>query len=142
MNTGTDRLATPARFLMLMLAAAMVASLALLWLVTASPVLVAAFGGGLAVIVAALLIHARMRPASEVEEVAPPDWSVTIAALEHAGDAIAITDRANRLTCANAQFVSGDLPKPGVGPDGMVYVIYLDGDDIMLDKYFPSKSKI
>lgn len=38
---------------------------------------------------------------------------------------------------ANARFVTGDLPKPGVGPDGMVYVIYLDGDDIRLDKYFP-----
>src|SRR5690606_366206 len=38
------------------------------------------------------------------EEVASPDWSVTVAAIEQPGLAIAITDRANRLVCANAAY--------------------------------------
>ncbi len=37
----------------------------------------------------------------------------------------------------NAFFRAGDLPKPGVGADGFVYVIYLNGGNIMLDKYAP-----
>lgn len=37
----------------------------------------------------------------------------------------------------NAFFRTGDLPKPGVGPGGFVYVIYLSGGNIMLDKFAP-----
>jgi two-component system cell cycle sensor histidine kinase/response regulator CckA len=33
-----------------------------------------------------------------------PDWSVTVSAIEQPGTAVAITDRANRLVCANAAF--------------------------------------
>jgi len=36
-----------------------------------------------------------------------------------------------------AFFAAGDLPKPAVGPDGFVYVIYLDMGNIMLDKFAP-----
>src|SRR5690606_27787484 len=45
----------------------------------------------------------RAAPVTAAEG-APPDWSVTVAAIEQPGVAIAITDRANRLVCANAAF--------------------------------------
>src|SRR5690606_40813314 len=38
------------------------------------------------------------------EENSSPDWTVTVAAIEQPGMAIAITDRANRLVCANAAY--------------------------------------
>jgi two-component system, cell cycle sensor histidine kinase and response regulator CckA len=50
----------------------------------------------------AVLERVRAEPASEAGAV--PDWSVTVAAIEHKGEAIAITDRANRMVCANSLF--------------------------------------
>src|SRR5690606_33927502 len=47
---------------------------------------------------------ARRRAAPAAAEAGLPDWSVTVAAIEQPGLAIAITDRANRLVCANAAY--------------------------------------
>jgi len=88
----------------LALAAAFAASLALVWFVSREPVLVATFAGGVAV----LGLVARMATARRAEAADPgfalPDWSVTVAAISLPDVAIAVTDRAGRLVCANACF--------------------------------------
>jgi len=87
-----------------MLAAGFVVSLALVWFVSREPALVAAFAGGVAV----LGLVARLTATRRVEAVDPgfalPDWSVTVAAISLPDAAIAVTDRAGRLVCANACF--------------------------------------
>ncbi|MFA7594977.1 MAG: response regulator [Novosphingobium sp.] len=83
---------------------ALLASLVLLWLVTGQPLVVAAYGGGLLSLAAlvAVLSHRRSAPLSQ--EFPLPDWSVTVAAIEGDGAAVVITDRANRMVCANSAF--------------------------------------
>ena len=83
------------------IAAALAASLVLLWFVTKQPLVVAGFGGGVVALGALVTVLAR-RPAAAVETpLALPDWSVTVAAIERDDAAIAVTDRAGRLVCAN-----------------------------------------
>ena len=86
------------------LAGALVISAALIWLASGEAIAMIAFVGGIAVFLAAGLAIARMRPVGKAEEVATPDWSVTVAAIERPGEAVAIVDRANRLVCANTAF--------------------------------------
>ncbi len=85
-------------------ALALLASIALIWLVTRDVLVTAIFAGGVvtigAIVVAAAL---RRRPVAPAE-LALPDWSVTVAAIERSDVAVAITDRAGRLVCANALF--------------------------------------
>jgi two-component system cell cycle sensor histidine kinase/response regulator CckA len=88
----------------LLVAAALVVSAALLWVVTGETPVVLVFSGGvvaLGALARALLL--RKAPAAETE-FALPDWSVTVAAIERPDAAVAITDRANRLVCANARY--------------------------------------
>jgi two-component system cell cycle sensor histidine kinase/response regulator CckA len=88
-----------------LLAAAMLLSLLLVWLVTGEAVLVAITAAGLIGLGACLLVAARIRrPMAEAGEIAPPDWSVAYAAIELDRAAIAISDRAGRLLCANGRF--------------------------------------
>ena len=47
----------------------------------------------------------RLRTAPVTDQLATPDWTVTVAAIEREGEAIAITDRANRMVCANLFFL-------------------------------------
>ncbi|MEC7399324.1 MAG: PAS domain-containing protein, partial [Pseudomonadota bacterium] len=61
----------------------------------------AAYVGGLLTLTLALLLADRLRTAPADEGLGQPDWSVTHAAIENRRRAIAITDRANRVTCAN-----------------------------------------
>ena len=89
------------------LAAAVLASIAALWLATDEPVVTIAYAGGLAVLLAGGAALARMRPAARGDGFAEPDWSVTVAAIDRPGLAIAVTDRANRLTCANRAYTDG-----------------------------------
>jgi len=85
-------------------AGAIAASLVLLWIVTRQPVLVAGFAGGLLALGALATVLAR-RPAPPPElELALPDWSVTVAAIEREDMAVAIADRASRLVCANRSY--------------------------------------
>lgn len=90
-------------------AAALVLSALLVFLVTSSWVLAAAFAIALAVLLVGAYCFERMGLKPAEAEVASPDWSVTVAAIEQVGTdgllAIAVTDRANRLVCANSTFI-------------------------------------
>lgn len=88
----------------LLVAAALAVSMGLVWLATGQAAVVAAFGGGLVVLSALVLLMAGRRRAPAAQEFPLPDWSVTVAAIESADTAIAITDRANRMVCANALY--------------------------------------
>ena len=84
----------------LAVAAAVLASIAMIRLATGSTAVTLAYAGGLVVLALTAFAAARRRPpAVTAGEGAFPDWSVTVAAIEQPGVAIAITDRANRLVC-------------------------------------------
>ena len=86
-------------------AAAVLASIALIQLATENTTATLAYAGGLVVLGLIAFGAARARVGGQVNAVADvPDWSVTVAAIERADQAVAITDRANRLVCANATF--------------------------------------
>jgi two-component system cell cycle sensor histidine kinase/response regulator CckA len=98
----------------LLVALALLAStVALVWL-TGNPLVAVAFAGG--VVVLAAVVHGALglRPRTLAPEFSAPDWSVTHAAIEHAPEGVAITDRAGRLVCANARFAEwfGTMPPP------------------------------
>lgn len=99
------------------LAGALVISVGVLWLVTQSALLTAVFAGGAVILIAAIFAFRQIGTPSAKEELAPPDWSVTVAAIEQPGVAIAVTDRANRLTCANSTF--GDWFGTGTAPPNL-----------------------
>src|SRR5690606_5639657 len=63
-----------------------------------------AYAGGLGVLGFIAYAAAKRRGAPAAADDGVPDWSVTVAAIEQPGVAIAITDRANRLVCANAAY--------------------------------------
>ncbi len=89
----------------LIVAAAVLASVALIQFAAQNTTVTLAFAGGLTVLGLIAFTVARYRPSTVDEQVTgEPDWSVTVAAIEQPGMAIAITDRANRLVCANAAF--------------------------------------
>jgi two-component system cell cycle sensor histidine kinase/response regulator CckA len=90
---------------LMVLAGALIASAAALFLATSSWLLALAFLLGVGVLLGAGLVFDRLRIAPAQDQLAPPDWTVTVAAIEQAGEAVAITDRANRLVCANSEFL-------------------------------------
>lgn len=106
----------------LIVAAAALASVALVQFATGTAVVTLAFAGGLVVLALVAFRAARTNPvALAEEEPALPDWSVTMAAIEQPGLAVAITDRANRLVCANAafeQWFGSDHAPPRLPVDG------------------------
>jgi two-component system cell cycle sensor histidine kinase/response regulator CckA len=106
MTTRTVDAAPPGRALgdTLLVALALVASVAVLVWLTGNPLVAATFAGG--VVVFAGVIHGALalRPVPVAPEFAAPDWSVTHAAIDGLDEAVAITDRAGRLVCANASF--------------------------------------
>ncbi len=87
---------------------AIVISALAIYLATSQLLLALVFAAGLAVLAGAVFVAENFRPAPLAQEPVSPDWSVTIAAIEalgdNAGEAVAITDRANRLVCANTAF--------------------------------------
>ena len=85
-------------------ALALLASVALVWLVTREPLITAIFAGSLVAIGAIGTALALRRAPVATADLAEPDWSVTVAAIERPDMAVAITDRAGRLVCANAVF--------------------------------------
>lgn len=87
----------------LFLGGALAASAGALWGLSGQPLLVGGFVGAVLVLGTGLRLALRPRRQEERDEFAPPDWSVTNAAIEGADAAIAITDRAGRLVCANAR---------------------------------------
>ncbi|MCB5424212.1 response regulator [Altererythrobacter sp. CC-YST694] len=87
-----------------LLAAALGASAALIWAVTGQLTVMVAYAGGLVVLGGLVWVVSRGRTGPEAVAGTLPDWSVTVAAIEQPGVAVAITDRASRLTCANSEF--------------------------------------
>jgi two-component system cell cycle sensor histidine kinase/response regulator CckA len=106
----------------LFVAAAVVASVAMIWLITRSPPVALSYAGGVVVIGLVAAIAVRARPATARDDgAALPDWSVTVSAIERPDTAVAITDRANRLVCANAAFelwFGSSYAPPGLPVDG------------------------
>ncbi len=94
--------------------AALVVSALALWWMTGNAVVALSYAGALAVLGAGAIAFARSRQAQTGGELAVPDWSVTVEAIEHDGLGVAVTDRANRLVCANrtyaAWFGAGHAP--------------------------------
>lgn len=116
-RTGKGKLDKDTALLFGGLAAAFLASTAVLWMASESVVMTAAYAGGLVAILAGVFVFSRYRPAPVSDELAPPDWSVTVAAIEQDRVAVAITDRANRLTCANKAF--GDWFGTSIAPPNL-----------------------
>mgnify|MGYP001550880441 CR=1 FL=1 len=90
----------------LAVAAATLVSIALVQYAVGSLAVTLACSGGLVVLGLIAFAVARGNPVARNMTEAPgmPDWSVTVTAIEQSGMAVAITDRANRLVCANAAF--------------------------------------
>lgn len=88
----------------LWLAAGLAVSLAVLWFTVREPLVVAGFGGGVLALGGLAFVLLRRQPQAQEPELALPDWSVTVAAIEQPDTAVAITDRAGRLVCANPLF--------------------------------------
>ena len=88
----------------LVLALALLVSISAVWLLSELPILTAAYAGGLATLMALLIVLRGKAGAKQADALAPPDWSVTLAAIDQPGMLVAITDRANRLVCASAAF--------------------------------------
>ncbi|WP_324827084.1 hybrid sensor histidine kinase/response regulator [Qipengyuania zhejiangensis] len=83
---------------------ACVVSVGLVWLVGRETVAAMAYGGALIAILLMLLLFARLRAPQAEQDVLQPDWAVTAAAIENRRRGIAVTDRANRLNCANTTY--------------------------------------
>ena len=85
----------------LVLGAAILASLVIVWFATRQPVALAGFAAGLGAFAAIAWVLTRKSPAQAEAVEAVPDWSVTVTAIDRSDSAIAVTDRAGRLVCAN-----------------------------------------
>ena len=88
----------------LMLACATLLSLVILWFATGNLVLVGSCAGAMVAVWGMVDYVRRTKPVDEVLEASPPDWSITHAAAQLSNAAIAISDRAGRLVCANDAF--------------------------------------
>ena len=85
----------------LVLGAALLASAVLVWFATGELLATAVFAAGLIGLAGVAWFSTRHKPDQTLPEFALPDWSVTVAAIDRADAAIAVTDRAGRLVCAN-----------------------------------------
>ncbi len=101
---GTAVSIPPATVLM-GLGAAVLASAGVLYVATGSWLVALAFVLAAGLMLGGVVLLDRVRAAPAADAPAAPDWSVTVAAIERAGEAIAITDRANRMVCANRFFL-------------------------------------
>ncbi len=86
--------------------AGLAASAAVLWWATGSWLVALAFALGVAVLFAGILMLDRSRAVPVEDRSVTADWTVTVAAIEQADEAVAITDRANRMVCANSLFTA------------------------------------
>ena len=102
------------------LAAATVFSALILWLVTQNLELVGGLLAGMVAFWAVADFLRRNRSPDAIAAALPPDWSVTRAVAEQDEAAVAITDRAGRLLCANDRFTKsfeGLRAPPDLGLD-------------------------
>ena len=103
-----------------LLMAATLASLAILWFATQNLLLVGSCAGAMVGAWGLVDYARRTRPAEEAAQMLPPDWSITHAAAQLSNAAIAISDRAGRLVCANDHFTKafpGLKAPPNLGVD-------------------------
>lgn len=99
---------------------AIILSLAIVWFSTENIILLGSCAG--TIIAAAGLIHFfRSVPAVDsASDLSVPDWSITHAATQMSNAAIAISDRAGRLVCANDHYIiafPGLKAPPDIGVD-------------------------
>ena len=87
-----------------LLGAALAFTAVLIGLVSGELLVAAGYAAGVLAFAAAGRIVLRPRAAAAALDLAAPDWSVTQAAIDRPDAAVAITDRAGRLVCANAKF--------------------------------------
>ena len=102
------------------LAAATAFSALILWLVTQNLVLVGGLLAGMVAFWAVADFLRRNRSPDAISAALPPDWSVTRAVADQDESAVAITDRAGRLLCANDRFTKsfeGLRAPPDLGLD-------------------------
>ncbi|WP_237452210.1 hybrid sensor histidine kinase/response regulator [Qipengyuania algicida] len=85
-------------------AAATVLSALLVWLIGGNALIAAIYLGGVVALMLAMVVLSRSLSQPSVGELEQPDWSVTLAGIENNRRAILITDRANRVTCANKTY--------------------------------------
>ena len=100
----------PPSGLLAMLGGGVLVSALVLMVATGSWLVALAFILAAGVLLAGVVLLDRVRTAPESDSPPAPDWSVTVAAIERAGEAIAITDRANRMVCANLFFLDSFGP--------------------------------
>lgn len=108
------------RALLAGIAAALITSFLVLWWITGELLPAAAYAAGLITFLLAGYAFSRLPSETATDGFAAPDWSVTVAAIEQAGLAMAITDRANRLVCANglyAEWFGATYAPPGLPVD-------------------------
>ena len=117
--------APDARITALIIVGALVLSGGLVWLALGDWVPLMLFAAGLVGLASLIMVYRRQFPARVQVQAALPDWSVTHAATDHPVIAIAITDEAGRMICANQRFVDlfgaevvpPKLPLAGQGGD-------------------------
>ncbi|WP_430389425.1 ATP-binding protein [Blastomonas fulva] len=117
--------APDARITALIIVGALVLSGGLIWLALGDWVPLMLFAAGLVGLASLIMVYRRQFPARVQVQAALPDWSVTHAATDHPIIAIAITDEAGRMICANQRFVDlfgsevvpPKLPLAGQGGD-------------------------
>jgi two-component system, cell cycle sensor histidine kinase and response regulator CckA len=108
------------RTLIIGLAAATLVSALILWLTTQNVLLVGGLAAGMVAFWAIADYLRRTREPETVMGDLPPDWSVARAIADQDSAALAITDRAGRLLCANDLFVQmfdGPRAPPDLGLD-------------------------
>ena len=79
-------------------------SAAAIWFITDDITAVLAYVAALAALAVLAFVVVRKRAKPVGDQVSLPDWSVTVAAIERHDAAVAISDRAGRLVCANALY--------------------------------------
>ena len=126
-DTSPDHRASRDRTLYAGLGAAFAVTALVIFLATFDTLLTGIYVAGVAVLLFFLFTLERSDGEPETPQSFMPDWSVTFAAIERPGVAIAITDRANRLVCASSAFVEAfgaasappALPLSGTGPEAL-----------------------
>ncbi|MGV1682609.1 response regulator [Sphingopyxis sp. NJF-3] len=96
-------------------------SVALLFWATRDPVLAAGFVAGIAIAIGGVILARRLFPAATAGEAGAPDWTMLRQAVAHDDVAIAVTDRAGRMVCANdlfATWMGGFVTPPGLPLEG------------------------
>lgn len=98
------------------LAGATLVSLAILWFATQNVVLLGSCAAAMVAAWGFVNFVRRTRPVEASTQMLPPDWSITHAATQLSVAAIAISDRAGRLVCANDHFTKA-FPGLNAPPD-------------------------